>query len=101
SEPRWFELAFRRTPPWAAAFVLGILILGIGTLLFSPSRKPAGIVDVLLQASRGMEGASTASGPGRSPLALLIDLTELPSFPTYRIEVVNSAGEPVWRTTAT
>ena len=56
------------------------------------------VVSVFLRSSRGIEGLDIAKVPAAKPLSLEIDLSELPAFPHYRLEVVNSMGKPVWQT---
>lgn len=53
---------------------------------------------VNLSAMRGAPAAATA--PANTPLALYPDLTGLPAAPSYRMEVVDAFGRPVWSGTS-
>jgi hypothetical protein len=94
---------FRPRPTWVAAFAMGVVLLGLGRIwlvaLVAPS-PPMDFAAVVLQSSRGIEGLAVAKAPAGKPLALTIDLTELPPLPSYRLEIVNSGGKPVWQAPA-
>ena len=61
-----------------------------------PSLNPA---TVLLQSMRGSE-TTAASAPAGKSIALVFDLTELPAFAAYKIEVVDAQGHQVMRSEA-
>jgi hypothetical protein len=93
----WEDL-FRwpRRPPLAAAFALSvaaIAVVGVW-IVAAPSRTEMASVD--LHSSRGIEGLATAQAPAGKLLSLTADLTELPFFPSYRLEIVESMGKHVW-----
>src|SRR5207247_10106136 len=68
-------------------------------LCVEPVRR-TDFVAVFLHASRGIEGLAVAQAPAGKPLALTIDLTELPALPSYRLEIVSATGKPVWQVAA-
>jgi hypothetical protein len=98
--PRWRELFFQPWPAWAAAMALGVIALTVVILRVAPPRSQVGLTAVFLQSSRGIEGLALARAPVGQPVLLNIDLTELPAFPSYRLEIVNAAGKPVWQAAA-
>jgi hypothetical protein len=100
NRPRWRERFFRPRPTWVAAFAMGVIVLGLGRVWLFVPRSPTGFTAVFLHSSRGIEGLAVAKAPAEKPLAFDIDLTELPAFSSYRIEIVNSQGQPLWQTTA-
>ena len=80
-------------PAWAWALALPAIAL----LLFLSSRFPFGRLSaapalVTLQTTRGAVTDSIAAGQS---LILAMDLTGLPQLPQYKLEVVDSAGNPV------
>ena len=89
---RWWSLP-RLVPAVAALALLAIVTL-VG--LRMGNRGPAGpAFAVNLAATRGT--GIEAKAPARTPLALRVDLTGLPVWPSYGLEVVDSAGRRVWR----
>ena len=91
---RWVELFAWPRPVWVAAAAMVAVALLVGrnwTPL--PVRGPE-IAIVLLQASRGIEGLTSAKALARQPLSLQIDLTEIPGYASYRLEIVDSRGRP-------
>jgi len=88
---------FRQKPTWVAAFAMGVVLLGLGRIWLVARRAPMDFAAVVLQSGRGIEGLAVAKAPAGKPLALTIDLTELPTLPSYRLEIVNSGGKPVWQ----
>ena len=97
---RWRERLFRPRPTWVAVFAMGVVVLGLGRVWLVAPRSPTAFAAVLLQSSRGIEGLAVAKAPAGKPLVFNMDLAELPALPTYRIEIVNLQGQPVWQTTA-
>jgi hypothetical protein len=85
---------------WVAAFAMGLILLGLGRTWMVPPGARTDVAAVFLHSSRGIEGLAMARGPAGKPLALTIDLTELPALLSYQIEIVTSAGKPVWRIAA-
>jgi hypothetical protein len=96
---QWHELLFRPGMAWASAAVLGMAVLSVGRL-WIPERHELPPVTVFLHSSRGIDGLAVATAPAGKPLSLSMDLAELPAFPAYRLEIVNSTGKPLWQTTA-
>ena len=91
---------FRPKPTWVAAFAMAVVLLGLGRIWLVAPRAPMDFAAVVLQSSRGIEGLAVAKAPAGKPLALTIDLTELPALPSYRLEIVNSGGKPAWQAPA-
>jgi hypothetical protein len=58
------------------------------------------MASVVLHSSRGIEGLATARAPSGKRLSLTVDLTELPAFPSYRMEIVDATGRLVWQVVA-
>ncbi len=98
SSPR--RSRFWPRPTWVAAFAMGLVLLALGRIWLVAPRASLDFAAVVLQSSRGIEGLAVAKAPAGKPLALTIDLTELPTLPSYRLEIVNSGGKPVWQAPA-
>ena len=98
-QPRWRELFFRPWPAWAPAMALGVIALAVVIFRMAGPRQE-GLTAVFLQSSRGIEGLALAKAPTGQPVLLNIDLTELPAFPSYRLEVVTATGKSVWQVAA-
>jgi len=73
-----------------AAFAVTALLIARGWTP-APTRVPA-IATVLLQATRGIEGLAQAKAAASQPIALTIDLTEIPVASSYRFEIVDARG---------
>ncbi len=79
---------------WVALLAAAALFLAFGLYGFiRSSARPE--VAVSLNAMRGSEPMTQA--PARTPLVLNLDLTGLPASASYRLEVVDAAGNIVWR----
>jgi|SRR5438094_6786081 len=100
NRPRWRERYFGQRPTWVAAFAVGVVVLGMGWFWLVAPRGRTDFAAVFLHASRGIEGLAVAQAPAGKPLALTIDLTELPALPSYRLEIVSATGKPVWQVAA-
>jgi hypothetical protein len=100
SRSGWRDRFFGKNPAWVAAFAMGLVLLGLGRIWLAAPRAPAGFAAVLLHSSRGIDGLTVAQAPAAKPLALTIDLTELPALPSYRLEIVTSTGKLVWQMAA-
>ena len=98
SRSRWRD-RFRQRPAWVAAVVFGMVMLLLGRVWLT-TPNPGAVTAVFLQASRGIEGLAVAKAPAGKPISLHIDVTELPAFPSYRVEIVNATGKPVWQRVA-
>ena len=85
----WFRLP-RLVPVFAAAALLTIAWFGAQRLV--PTPPPA---TILLTASRGT--GTQIQAPSATPLAFQPDLTGLPFWPSYRLEVVDAAGARLWQ----
>ena len=85
----WFQLP-RLIPVFAAlAALLAVAWFGAQHLVPTPLTAT-----ILLTASRGP--GTQIQAPSGTPLALRPDLSDLPSWPSYRLEVVDAAGARVW-----
>jgi hypothetical protein len=95
----WFGGLFRLPKPvWAMAAVA--LVIAVGSRWPSIHGSPAQSVLVLLQSNRGAQSPLNSSTPAARPITLLLDLTDLPPLPQYRLEVVDAAGHPVFGSSA-
>jgi CheY-like chemotaxis protein len=80
-------------PVWAAA---ALLLIFIPLALYQINRIQTGKPDVInLQAMRGLTEEATA----RRSLVLNMDVSSLPRFDSYAIELVTGGGEIIWRKT--
>ena len=98
----WVEAEFRARQParswfplWGDALAVGLALLAF-TLAWGPwaIHKPASAtpVAVLLETTRD---SRTQTAPVFRPLLLTADLTQLASYPAYRLEVVDATGRRV------
>jgi hypothetical protein len=94
--PFWAGLFRLPRPAWLVASAMGLVALAVVQVwIVSPPTHPQ-IASVALQSGRGIEGLATAKAPAGKLLSLTVDLTELPAFPSYRMEIVGATGKPVW-----
>ena len=78
---------------WTAALFVGLLaVAGIEWPDLRSFR--AAPTTILLQANRGEYSPSWAAPAGK-PLVLVLDLTQLPKVSSYKLEIVDGAGNPV------
>jgi hypothetical protein len=88
----WEQFFVWPRPAWLAGAAIAVTALLI-TRVWSPGPIHAPeIAIVLLQASRGIEGLSLAKAAAGQPVALTIDLREIPGASQYRFEIVDSRG---------
>lgn len=82
--------------PVLAPAAAALALLAVFAVVFPPraGRAPAAFA-VQLAATRGPGLGDRA--PARTPLLLQPDLTGLPALPSYGLQVVDSAGKPVWQ----
>jgi hypothetical protein len=85
------RIAMAPQPRWAAGFAAVALAILAGTLWRETRGVPTVPLEVTLETTRGPEGAQAPAG---RPLLLRLDVTDLPAFPSYRVEVVNATGQP-------
>jgi hypothetical protein len=83
---RWPQLM----PAFAAVAAIAIAVVALPL-----PRHAAAPFAVSLQTMRGPQ--TQAQAPSRRPLKLQLDLTGLPGSPSYRIEMVDQAGNRVWQ----
>jgi hypothetical protein len=96
---RWFGGPFHLPKPvWAIAAL--VLVIAVGSRWPSIHGSAAQPVVVLLQSNRGAQSPLNSSTPAARPITLLLDLTDLPPLPQYRLEVVDAAGRPVFGSSA-
>jgi len=96
ARPRAHAVNWRPFPKlaWAGGLLAAGLALFAGIEWQAASRPSAAPAVILLQATRGSEDA-TPPAPADRPLNVMLDLTGLPQFPTYKLEIVRGAGRPV------
>jgi hypothetical protein len=93
-EPRRVALPFLSTR-WPTVALAGAAIAAVLVLMTFSSRTAAGPQELTLVAQRGPERAIARARAG-APLALRINTTEIGTLASYRVEVVNAAGERMW-----
>jgi len=98
--PDWRRLFVWPRLAWAGAVAMSLAALTVGVIRLQVPRGQAIATAVFLQSSRGVEGLTLASAPAGRPVLLNIDLTELPTLPSYRLEIVDTAGKSVWESVA-
>jgi hypothetical protein len=95
--PRRWSFALWPKPAWALGLAAISLLVFTGIEWRSWRGATAQPAIVMLQTVRGSESALAAAG---RPLKLDFDLTGLPQFGEYKIEVVDAAGTSVLQTKA-
>jgi hypothetical protein len=81
----------------------GLGLAAVGLLLFAGSQWPSfrrSTVQpavILLQTTRGTENAALAAAPAGRPISLVLDLTDLPQFSAYTVEIVDNVGHPAFQ----
>ncbi len=80
-----------------AAFAFSAALIALLAVFLIPRGGDRSPATVQLFAMRGT--SVEARGPSRRPLLLQPDLNGLPAAPSYRIELVNASGAPVWHGT--
>jgi hypothetical protein len=98
--PFWASLFRWPRPVWAAAFAMGVVVLAVARVWIVTPPTRMEMASVTLHSSRGIEGLAAVKAPAGKPLSLSVDLTELPAFPSYRMEIVDATGKPVWQAVA-
>jgi hypothetical protein len=95
---RWLTLIPR--PAMVAAFAAVVLAVGIPMMRDSErAASPLAVhspLAVQLTVMRGRESTTMATAEQRRPLQLRISAAELPEASTYRLQIVNQSGTPVW-----
>ncbi|MSV27411.1 MAG: hypothetical protein EXQ52_01500 [Bryobacterales bacterium] len=89
-----------RLPVWAGAAAMVALVAVTGTEWSRQRGTPREPVVVVLEASRGADAISPARAAAGSPLVLSFELSELPSYTSYQLEIVDSTGRKVWGSSA-
>jgi predicted anti-sigma-YlaC factor YlaD len=88
---RWQWSWPRLIPAFAAVAAIAVAVVA---LPLARHAAPAPFA-ISLQTMRGSEAQARA--PSRRPLALQLDFTGLAASPSYRIEMVDQAGNRVWQ----
>jgi hypothetical protein len=84
-KPRW--------PRRAWGFGAAALALAAALILVRTPSPRGKVTIVALEASRGIAGLSQTTAIAGRPLALQIDLTQIPASSSYRLEVVDALGK--------
>jgi hypothetical protein len=99
----WDRVAPKWSPRFAISRPVGVLALACAAVLmvvvvqtWKPKAESYAPATVMLQASRGDDGRASLAPSGR-PLELKVDVAELQPAGSYRLEIVNAAGETVWQ----
>jgi hypothetical protein len=98
--PFWATAFQWPRPAWGVAFAVGMVALAVVRVWIVAPPTQAQIASVALLSSRGIEGLATTMAPAGKLLSLTVDLTELPAFPSYRMEIVGATGKPMWEAVA-
>lgn len=81
---------------WAAGLVTAGLAVLAGFEWQSMRRAQGTPAVIVLQTTRGTDDLTPAAPAGR-PLTVVLDLTGLPQFAKYKLEIVRAAGHPVFQ----
>jgi len=95
-KPFWTDLFRWPRPAWVAAFAMTAVALAVARMWIAAPSPRTEMASVFLHSSRGIEGLAIAKAPAGKPLSLTMELTELPGFASYRLEIVGATGKPVW-----
>jgi hypothetical protein len=94
---QWFRGLFElRKPAWILGMAALALVIAAGSRWPPMHRSTAQPALVLLQSHRGAESPLNSSMPKATPFTLMLDLTDLPALPQYRLEIVDAAGRAVF-----
>jgi hypothetical protein len=96
----WADLFRWPRSGWVAAFAAGVFALAMTRVWLAVPPARVEMASVFLYSSRGIDGLAAAQAPAHTPLSLTLDLTELPVFTSYRLEIVGESGKPVWEAMA-
>ena len=99
-QPVWASLFKWPRPAFVAAFAMGVVVLAVARIWIVTPPLHTEMASVVLHSSRGIEGLAASKAPRGKRLSLTVDLTELPAFPSYRMEIVGATGKPVWQAVA-
>jgi hypothetical protein len=104
SRPRPRIWSILRGTPGRAVLAASMAALGLVAVISWKApwqdRQPAQTASVVLSAMRGGDLLGIPHAPAGRPLTLEIDLTGLPAAGTYRVQVVDAAGGPLWETSS-
>ena len=100
--PVWVRMRASLTRGWGMPrlAVVGGLAAALVALLYLPGRSPQPYTELTLRSYRGAPATAPNTIPSGARLRLRIDLSELPSYPNYRLTIVDSAGDPIWEAAA-
>jgi hypothetical protein len=94
------RFAFPRIPGIHVLVAAAVMVVFVSATIAWRMQPPSGVASqtatVRLIALRGGEGDGVAGAPSGRPLDLVIDGTDLPPSPSYRLEVVSSTGRQIW-----
>jgi len=97
---RFRELFEERKRAWVLAMATLVLVVAVGSRWPAIHHSVAQPALVLLQSNRGAESPLNSTTPIAKPFTLMLDLTELPQLPQYRLEIVDAAGLAVFGSSA-
>ena len=98
---KWFRgLVGLPKPVWILGMTALALLVAAGRQWPSIHHSAAQPALVILESNRGAESPLNSSTPAAKPFTLVLDLTALPPFPQYRLEIVDAAGRAVVGSTA-
>jgi hypothetical protein len=97
TRPHVFRGLFeRRKPVWILGMAALTLVIAAGSRWPAIHHSTAQPALVLLESSRGAESPLNSSTPTAKPFTLMLDLTDLPPLPQYRLEIVDAGGRAVF-----
>jgi hypothetical protein len=82
---------------WAACLVAVGLLLFAGSASRSLRRSNVAPALILLRTTRGTDNQPVAPALAGRPLTLALDLTDLPTFSEYTLEIVDASGRPAFQ----
>lgn len=95
---RFAALARIRKPVWVGAMAAVVLL---ALLVLPGQHQRRNFTDLYLTTYRGDAASLHARAPAAAPLSLHIDVSGLPVLASYRVEIVDAVGKPVYATEAT
>ena len=81
--------------PLAWACAVALIVIAVTTISWRQSEVP--LSEIALIAPRGGDGLPIAHGRAGAPLLLHLDTKEIPPAGSYTLEVVDSGGRRLWR----
>lgn len=98
----WGVPLFRLPKPvWGLAAAAMVLLVFAGTRWYPTHGAALPPAVVLLQSNRGADNSLNSTMPSAKPFTMILDVTDLPLLPQYRLEIVDADGRSVFGSSAT